>query len=633
MADAHLIEHLHADAEIHGVPAEEAERRWSAWLQHTGLRLLDEVLEDCFRDTCPPEDVWTLPVLTLDLGPVDGPDWEDTWSRQLRLVARQVLEDQRGPGGARHRPAGVRSRPQSRLALLLHFLRSGRWPWQARGEDPRRLMQELLQQDAAALVSALRQEEDRAQVVRRLVLQLDRSLLAALVRALLPGRPAQAQRLLAMVSGHGLQGQAPAGVVPLWQAVLDEALAAEGPALGSARVRARHQLSLALALGRDVPVASDPLLSLGDVWALLLREDAPWLRETLQTAARQEGLRDRLTRTLPAELLPTLLTLWMDTALHQEVHRWIETVLGTAAATGVETRERRAMLWQATLDQALRGETGSFEPQRYTEQVRRHLEVRAPEGPMAPRRWFDKAVEKASSLLFSAARALGLRWRPRKAGSAAAGNEGEASGASPDRTGTGHETATAAVLRSDASAPDLSLEPLTVANAGLVLLQPYLPHLFQRLGLSTPAGFKDADTARRAALLLQALVLDTPEDGDAVPLRQSAVESDLSLNKLLCGLPLQEPLPREWTLTTEERQVMQGLLTAVVQHWRVLGGTRANGLRQTFLRRTGRLVREAEGWRLNVDPGPFDMLIDHLPWGYSVLKFGWMEGVLHVDWR
>ncbi|MBB3193212.1 contractile injection system tape measure protein [Roseateles terrae] len=633
MADAHLIEHLHADAQVHGVSAEEAERRWSDWLQHTGLRLLDEVLDDCFRETCAPDDVWTLPTLTLDLGPVNSPHWEDCWSQQLCLVARQALEDQRGPGGARHRPSGVRSRPQSRLVMLLQFLRSGRWPWQARGEDPRQLAQELLQHDAAALVAALRQEEDRALLVHRLVLQFDRSWLAALVRALLPGRPAQAQRLLAMVSGHGLHGQAPAGLVPLWQVVLDEALAAEGPATGSALARARQQLKVALALGRDVPVTSDPLLSLGDLWGQLLREDASWLRETLQAAARQEGLRDRLTRTLPTELVPTLLTLWMDTALHQEVQRWIETVLSTAPSTVVETRERRTMLWQATLDQALRGQTGSFEPQRYTEQVRLHLEARAPEGPMAPRRWFDKAVEKASSLLSSAARALGLRWRPRKHRHGADAHDDETGDANGGAAATASRTATASTRAADPSTPDPSLEPLTVPNAGLVLLQPYLPHLFQRLGLSTPAGFKDADTARRAALLLQALVLDTPDDGDAVPLRQSAVESDLALNKLLCGLPQQEPLPREWTLTTEERQVVQGLLTAVVQHWRVLGSTRPNGLRQTFLRRTGRLTREAEGWRLAVEPGPFDMLIDHLPWGYSVLKFGWMEGVLHVDWR
>lgn len=612
MREPHLIEHLHAEAEIHGVNAEEAETRWTRWLQHTGLRLLDDVLEDGFRDTCDPDDVWTLSTLTLDLGAIDTRDWEAAWSRQLPIVARRALDDCRGPGGARHRPSGVRSRPQSRLVMLMHFLRTGRWPWQARGEDPRLLAQELLQRDPAALVAALRQEPDRALLVRRLVLQFDRHWLTALMQALLPGRPAQVQRLLALVAPHGLHGQAPAGVMALWEVVLDDALAAEAASAGSVS-RARSQLKVALALGREVSVRQDPLMALGEVWTQLMREDAAWLRETLQEAARHEGLRQRLTRALPADLLPSLLTLWMDTALHQEVQRWIETVLTTAPATGAETQERRVLLWQATLDHALQGQTGSFEPQRFTAQVRLHLAERSADGPQAPKRWFDKVVDTATSLLSRTARALGLRWRAR---------EPEAPAPSLPLSS-----------RITDGATESPSAPLAVGNAGLVLLHPYLPSLFQRLRLCVGPRFKDEAAARRAALLLQAVVLEAPEDGETVPLRQESVESALALNKLMCGLPMHEPLPREWTLTTEERQVIQGLLTAVVQHWRVLGSTRVNGLRQTFLRRGGQLLREEDGWRLKVEPGPFDMLIDHLPWGYSVLKFGWMEGVLHVDWR
>jgi Contractile injection system tape measure protein len=609
MADLHVIEQLRAEADIRGVSPEEAESRWSNWLRNSGLALLDQVLDECFRESCADEDVWPLSSLTLDLGTVEGPDWEAFWSRELPRVARKALEDQRGPAGAGSRPSGVRSRTQSRLAWLLHFLRHGRWPWQARHEDPRLLAQELLQRDPTSLLAALRQEEDRAQLVRRLVLQFDRGWLAALVQALMPGRPAHAQRLLSMVSAHGLHGQAPTGLMPLWEVVLEEALSAEGAPHGTPITRARQQLKVALTVGAHVQPGADPLLAMGDVWLLLLRDDPVWLRETLQAAARLDGQRQRLYRVLPAQWLPSLLTLWMDSRLHQEVQRWIETVLTAAPATTAETQERRTWLWQATLDQALRGDTPQFEPIRYTAQVREHLSLMMPDGPQAPRHWFDKVVSKASAVLSAAARKLGLRWRSR-----------DQAPASP--------APTMPVLATEA-APDLQ----AVGNAGLVLLHPYLPHLFQRVGLATIKGFKDPDAARRGALLLQALVLETPEDGGGQPLRQQAMEHELGLNKLLCGLPLGEPLPREWTLTTEEREVIEGLLTAVVQHWRVLGGTSVNGFRQTFLRRAGGLGPDHEGWRLKVDPGPFDMLIDHLPWGYSVVKFGWMERVLHVDWR
>ena len=36
---------------------------------------------------------------------------------------------------------------------------------------------------------------------------------------------------------------------------------------------------------------------------------------------------------------------------------------------------------------------------------------------------------------------------------------------------------------------------------------------------------------------------------------------------------------------------------------------------------------------LAVKSGPFDMLLDRLPWSYSTIKLPWMHEVLYVDWR
>ena len=71
----------------------------------------------------------------------------------------------------------------------------------------------------------------------------------------------------------------------------------------------------------------------------------------------------------------------------------------------------------------------------------------------------------------------------------------------------------------------------------------------------------------------------------------------------------------------------------MIQHWRILGSTSPAGLRDTFLRRAARLERRDDAWQLAVEPGPFDMLIDQLPWGYATLRHPWMERVIHVDWR
>ena len=52
----------------------------------------------------------------------------------------------------------------------------------------------------------------------------------------------------------------------------------------------------------------------------------------------------------------------------------------------------------------------------------------------------------------------------------------------------------------------------------------------------------------------------------------------------------------------------------------------------TFLRRFG-LLREIEGgFRLQVEPGPFDVLLERLPWGFAIVKLPWMREPLFTEW-
>ena len=162
-----------------------------------------------------------------------------------------------------------------------------------------------------------------------------------------------------------------------------------------------------------------------------------------------------------------------------------------------------------------------------------------------------------------------------------------------------------------------------IANAGLVLAAPYLPRLFQMLGLIVEGAFVDGQATERAVLLCQYVATGATE----------APESLLVLNKLLCGVPLQTPVPRDVGLGEAERSAADGMLQAMIEHWRALGQTSVAGLRESFLQRTGRLEHQDEAWQLQVEPRAFDMLLDRLPWGYATIKFSWMPEVLHVDWR
>lgn len=167
-------------------------------------------------------------------------------------------------------------------------------------------------------------------------------------------------------------------------------------------------------------------------------------------------------------------------------------------------------------------------------------------------------------------------------------------------------------------------ETLHVANAGIVLAGAYLPRLFGMLQLTGDEGFLSPAAAERAVLLMHHLATG----------RTEAPEPQLALHKVMCGVGLSVPLVSELHPTPQECQALEGLLQAVISHWKIIGHTSVAGLRESFLQREGRLsFDEDDGWQLTVEPRSYDMLLDHLPWGYSLQKFPWMERPLHVEWR
>jgi len=644
---AHLVERLTVDAGFGaGVAPADAEARLVACAQGPLLRVIDEVFDAC----CPPDEQWRLDELEIDLGELPAADWEAEAPRLLRERLRRVLEELRAPGGvsASGRATGlrVRTRPQARLDALLHFLRHGRLPWQGRGDDPAALMRDALREDPAALAAGVRAAPDRAALLRRLAAQFDEDTLAALVHACMPGEPAAAARLLAIVAQARRDGRAPRTLAALWESVLGQAMDHAVAPRPAALMLLRAQLLAALDTDGNATAGSDPLQAVAHAWAPLLREDRDWLRATLQRAAETVTLRERLSQALPEAMLPRLLALWMTEPEVRAVTDWIAAVAAgdtaamsmaasassassassatgassaagtmaagattTATATATVVAARRRRLWQATLGHAARHSSASFDAIRYETQVREDLTRHAGAGTEPPARWYDRVVRQATAVLAAALGALRLPWR--KAAPPAATATAGASG-----------TATQAASPATATAEPLP-EVIAVDNAGLVLLSPYLPRLFSMLALADDRAFAGPEAAARAALLLQALAT-----GEA-----AAPEPALVLNKLLCGVPLDAPLPREIALTEAERTAIDGLLGAVIQHWRILGSTSPAGLRDTFLRRAARLERRDDAWQLAVEPGPFDMLIDQLPWGYATLRHPWMERVIHVDWR
>jgi hypothetical protein len=158
-------------------------------------------------------------------------------------------------------------------------------------------------------------------------------------------------------------------------------------------------------------------------------------------------------------------------------------------------------------------------------------------------------------------------------------------------------------------------------NAGLVLLHPFLPRFFEGLGLTEHNQLLQPE---RALCLLHFLATG----------QLSAPEHALALPKLLCGVPLARPVATDLALTMAEIDEAEVLLQAVVRHWTALRSTSADALRGTFLARAGKLSpRPASAdWLLQVEPMSYDILLDQLPWGMSMIQLPWMPQLLRVEW-
>lgn len=165
-------------------------------------------------------------------------------------------------------------------------------------------------------------------------------------------------------------------------------------------------------------------------------------------------------------------------------------------------------------------------------------------------------------------------------------------------------------------------EKIYINNAGLVLLNPFLSGYFAKTGLTAEGKFVDEAAQHRAPHLLQYLVNNAEETG----------EQDLVLNKILCGILPETSIPMSIALSNEEKDIAEGLLMAVTHHWDKLKNTSVQSFQASFLQREGALSQSPEAWSLKVEERAYDILLQTLPWGMSLIKYPWMDKPLLVEW-
>lgn len=161
----------------------------------------------------------------------------------------------------------------------------------------------------------------------------------------------------------------------------------------------------------------------------------------------------------------------------------------------------------------------------------------------------------------------------------------------------------------------------TAGNAGLVILNHYLPMLFERLGTTANGHFITPIHQSRSAQYLQYLATGATATKDAI----------LPLNNILSGLPPASAATAV-QIPVAEKELLDGLLHAVIGYWPVIGSSSVEGFRGNWLVRKGILIEGDNRWQLTVEKKAYDLLLHQSPFSFSIIKYPWMQKPLHVNW-
>lgn len=166
-----------------------------------------------------------------------------------------------------------------------------------------------------------------------------------------------------------------------------------------------------------------------------------------------------------------------------------------------------------------------------------------------------------------------------------------------------------------------------IENAGLVLLAPFLPRLFDMAGLLTAdrRDFGDERARITAIGLMEALLYDDHH--------LKSTGEGLQLKMLLTGWPQGKTLPAIDEPTAQHKEQVQSLLKDVMNYWDKMKNTSTQAFREAFLTRPGTLEEKDGHYLLTIEVRAFDILLDSLPWNFRNIRLPWMEKHIEVKWR
>ena len=173
-----------------------------------------------------------------------------------------------------------------------------------------------------------------------------------------------------------------------------------------------------------------------------------------------------------------------------------------------------------------------------------------------------------------------------------------------------------------ASKASMAEPEIFISNAGLCLLAPWLTNFFKETGLVNENKFIDHEKQAHAIYLLHYLITKETDPTEEV----------LLFPKLLCGWPLQMPVFNKTEITGYEINECEDLLNSVIQNWFVLKNTTTEGLRESFLQRSGKMTEQEDQFIIQPEQRSIDLLLEYIPWTFRMIRLPWMKKSVQIDW-
>jgi len=163
---------------------------------------------------------------------------------------------------------------------------------------------------------------------------------------------------------------------------------------------------------------------------------------------------------------------------------------------------------------------------------------------------------------------------------------------------------------------------IAIDNAGLVILHRFLLPLFENLNWCKGIVWRTDECRNKAVLATQFLVTG----------KQEYDTTALALNKMICGVPADQPIDTAILLSKKEMNECRELLVVVISYWKNFNNCGIETLQEHYLQRAGKILERNGQTELWLEKRPIDMLLENIPWSVHLIKTPWMPVLLHCHW-